>query len=419
MSNKLQPVRGTKDLYGKELELFQLVVEIAQKAANAYCYEGIQTPILEFTEVFARSVGETSDIVSKEMYSFLDRGGESLSLRPEFTAAVIRSFISNGMQQNLPLKLFSYGPLFRYERPQLGRQRQFHQINVEYLGAESYLADAEVIDLGRSILTNLGIIEKTTLEINSLGSKEDRAKHRDSLVAYLSKYKNDLSEDSKLRLEKNPLRILDSKDENDKKIIIDAPVLAEFYSNESRSFFDNLLSSLDDLAIAYQINPKLVRGLDYYSNTVFEFTTSHLGAQSTVLGGGRYNGLISMMGGSDVPGIGFGAGIERMMLLTQKEQNKPRPIAIIPIGDELVREGFMLARHLRDAGFRVVFDSDKDNSPLKRRMKNANKNNAKIAVLFGEDEAQKGVFKVKNMDLGQEIEVTAENLIDTISGMNL
>ena len=290
---KLQNVRGTYDLYGAAKRKAKKVIETASKVAEKYGFEEIETPVFEFTEVFSRNLGDTTDIVTKEMYCFEDRGGESLTLRPEGTAGIVRSFISEGMQQNLPVKLYYAGPMFRYERPQKGRQRQFTQFGVEMLGVATPQADIEVIAMAYEFLENLGLAGAVTVEINSLGDAESRKAYREKLVDYLKQHYNELSEDSKNRLEKNPLRVLDSKEDCDKKIVENAPLYADSLNENSAAFFQEVLKGLDLLGIKYRVNNRLVRGLDYYAHTVFELTTDKLGAQGTVLGGGRYDGLIA------------------------------------------------------------------------------------------------------------------------------
>ena len=302
----IQPARGTRDIYGEELRAFSFVERTAKELAERYGYGEIRTPVFEFTEVFSRGIGEATDVVSKEMYTFTDRGGESLTLRPEGTAGAVRAFISEGMEQNQPVKLFYSGSMFRYERPQKGRYRQFNQIGVELLGASSPQADIEVLSLAWEFLKALGLKDFIRLELNTLGDLESRAAYREALVSYFSAHKDELSEDSLNRLDKNPLRILDSKDERDKKIVEGAPEMTAYLNEESREFFETVQEGLKALDIPYTVNPRLVRGLDYYRHTVFEFITESLGTQGTVLGGGRYDGLVQELGGSQTPGIGFG-----------------------------------------------------------------------------------------------------------------
>lgn len=410
MSNKLRPVRGMKDLLPEDFYHQDEIVNTSKRISELYGYKPIETPILEQTNVFARTLGDNSDVVSKEMYSFEDRGGDSITLRPEFTASIMRSFISNSLFHDLPLKYFSSGPLFRYDRPQAGRQRQFHQINFEYLGAEGPLADAETIKLAMDIFDSLGIRKDFTLELNSLGSNESRQKYLDALREYFTKYKSDLSEDSAKRLEKNPLRILDSKDEKDQEMGRDAPLIHEYYSDECKNFFDDLQNYLNIFNVEYKINPRLVRGLDYYCHTAFEFTTDKLGAQSAIGGGGRYDALSKIMGGPEVPAIGFAAGIERIMLLREnyKSESK-RPITIIPIGDENIEYSLNLADKLRDSKKQTILIHK---GKIAKRMEKANKQNAKYAIIIGSDEIKAGKYNVKDMDQGIEKKLTEQEILE-------
>ena len=314
---KLQPVRGTRDLIDDDARAHLHVVDTARATAARFGYGPIVTPSFEFTDVFQRTLGETSDIVTKEMYTFEDKGGDSLTLRPEGTAGIVRAVLSGGLQNELPLKWYYAGPMFRHERPQKGRLRQFHQIGVELIGVSEPIADVEVIALAAATLDALGVLSATTLELNTLGDNESRAAYRGALVAYLEGFRDRLSEDSQQRLDRNPLRILDSKNTNDKAIVADAPSFADHLTPAAQAFFDAVRSGLEDLGIAYQINPRLVRGLDYYCHTAFEFTTDQLGAQGTVLAGGRYDGLMEMMGGQPTPGVGWAAGIERLSMLSR------------------------------------------------------------------------------------------------------
>ena len=399
--SKLQPVRGTHDLLPEECAQFQAITSFARSITSKYGFKQIATPIFEFTDVFARTMGETSDVVNKEMYSFEDRGGEPITLRPEFTAGIVRALISNGLQQDLPLKLFTSGPVFRYERPQKGRQRQFHQINCEHFGDASPTADAEIILMAADLLNSLGI--KSVLHLNSLGDTESRAKHRDALVEYLSQYKDELSEDSQTRLEKNPLRILDSKDEGDKKICENAPKLSDSFNEDSRKFFDDVQAALTKLGQEFTIDDKLVRGLDYYNHTVFEFKSSELGAQDTILAGGRYDGLVKQMGGQETPAVGWGAGIERLMLLTNFEQPEPESYMIIAGSNELKAGALEIAQKLRAEGHIVEIAKQTN---IGKAMKFADKRGAKFAVIYGEDEASKGIAQLKDLKTGTQEEIT-------------
>ena len=408
---KLQNVRGTYDLYGTAKRKAKKVIATASEVVEKYGFDEIETPIFEFTEVFARNLGDTTDIVTKEMYCFEDRGGESLTLRPEGTAGVVRSFISEGMQQNLPVKLYYAGPMFRYERPQKGRQRQFTQFGVEMLGVASPQADIEVIAMAYEFLENLGLAGAVTVEINSLGDAESRKAYREKLVNYLKQHYDELSEDSKNRLEKNPLRVLDSKEECDKRIVENAPLYADSLNETSAAFFQEVLKGLDSLGIKYRVNNRLVRGLDYYSHTVFELTTDKLGAQGTVLAGGRYDGLVAQMGGGDVPGIGWACGVERLSMLLDKDVDLPRPIAVIPVGDDAQEAALKIAYDLRKAGFRVEHGYSGN---LKKRMIKANKVNAYKAVIIGSEELNTGFVTVKDLDSGEQKSINLENLIKEI-----
>ena len=405
---KVQCVRGTYDLYGAAKRKMKKVISVGSAVVEKYGFEEIETPIFEFTEVFARNLGDTSDIVTKEMYCFEDKGGESLTLRPEGTAGVVRAFVSNGMQQNLPVKFYYTGPMFRYERPQKGRQRQFTQFGVELLGVETPQADIEIISMAYEFLEKLGLSGQVTVEINSLGDAESRAAYREKLVAYLQKHYHELSEDSKNRLEKNPLRVLDSKEECDKAVVENAPLYADSLNEESQKFFAEVLRGLDLLGIKYRVNNRLVRGLDYYSHTVFELTTDKLGAQGTVLAGGRYNGLVEQMGGGEVAGIGWAGGVERLAMLLEQDVSLPRPIAVIPVGEDTFEAALKIAHELRLAGFAVEHSYSGN---MKKRMIKANKVNAAKAVIIGSDELADQTVTIKDLDSGEQKTVALANLI--------
>ena len=404
----LHPVRGTRDLLPADSRRHRQVVDTARRIAALYGYDEIVVPIFEFTEVFQRTLGDTSDIVTKEMYTFTDRGGEQITLRPEATAGIMRALISGGLGQNLPLKLFCTGPMFRYERPQKGRYRQFHQIDIELLGAPEPEGDVEVIAVGAHILEALGILEKTTLELNTLGDFESRAAYRKALVGYLAGFRDKLSEDSRGRLERNPLRILDSKDEGDKRIVAGAPVFFDYLNEASRNFFKKVQDQLAQLGIAFTLNPRIVRGLDYYCHTVFEFTTTALGAQGAVLAGGRYDGLAETMGGPPTAGVGWAGGIERLAMLAKEAPAPGRPIAVIPVGEAAEAAALRLARDLRhrdipvELGFR---------GNLSRRMKRANRLNARAAIFLGEDELKRGTATLRDLDSGDQSEVPLDTLV--------
>ena len=412
--SKLQPVRGTYDLLPDEYRRFRHIVETARDVARLYGYREMATPIFEFTELFARGIGETTDVVSKEMYTFQDRGGESLTLRPEYTAGICRAFVSNGeLHQQLPLKLFGAGPMFRYERPQKGRQRQFHQIDLEVLGAPEPGADIEVISVAADILDRLGILERCVLKINSLGDPECRAVYRKVLVDYYSDHLDRLSEDSRNRLQRNPLRILDSKDEGDKAINTGAPSFADHLNQASRDFLAAVKDGLAATGIAFEVDPTLVRGLDYYTHTAFEFVTSHIGAQGTVLGGGRYDGLIAELGGPPTAGIGWAGGIERMLMLCNEPAPEPRPVVIAPLGPAAEAKALGIARALRRQGITVEQDY---RGNMKRRLQRANKLGARAAIIIGDDELARDMAQLKDFDSGEQREVALDKLAEALKG---
>jgi histidyl-tRNA synthetase len=420
MATKLQPVRGTHDILPAENRQRRYLGGVWRELAERYGFGEISTPVFEFTEVFHRTLGDTSDVVTKETYTFTDRGGESLTLRPEFTAAVVRAFLSEGSLANeLPCKFFYHGPAFRYERPQKGRLRQFHQVGVELLGAAEPEADVEVIALAAQGLKALGLSDKVTLEINSLGDAQSRKAYREALVAYLSAHHGGLSEESRVRLEKNPLRVLDSKDEGDRTIVAGAPVLEAHFTAEAQAFYARVREGLERLGIAYTPNHRLVRGLDYYNHTVFEFTTTQLGAQGTVLAGGRYDGLVAMMGGGDVPGVGWAAGVERMLALVDFANvaavNPPAPVAVVPIGEAAEREAWVLAQQLREAGFAVDV-AYKGNAG--KRMKRADKIGAQAALMLGDDELAQGTVALKILATGEQKTVARSALAGELSALN-
>jgi histidyl-tRNA synthetase len=403
----LQPARGTQDLLPETARRHRRVSETALAIAELYGFAEMATPIFEFTEVFARPIGETTDIVAKEMYTFKDRGGEEVTLRPENTAGVVRAVLSQGLIQSAPLKFFYSGPMFRYERPQKGRFRQFHQIGVELIGVAQPQGDIEVIALGSRILDALGVGERIVLELNTLGDPESRAAYRTALVSYFSAHVSQLSEDSLRRLERNPLRIFDSKDEADQRVSAGAPPFAEYMNTTSQDFFARVCDGLDRLGVAYRRNPRLVRGLDYYTHTAFEFITSDLGAQGTVMGGGRYDGLVEMMGGPAMPGVGWAAGIERLAMLIAEPPPPPRPIAVVPIGEAGETAALQIAEDLRSAGFVVDLGYSGN---LGRRLRRANRFRARAAVLIGEDEIGRGVAALRDLDSGTQTEVAVAEL---------
>ena len=416
----LQPIRGTRDISGDELLIHNFIIQKAREISQNYNFEEIATPIFETSEVFNRTLGETSDIVSKETYTFQDRDGSYITLRPEFTAGVVRSAISNSLLQSMPRRYFSAGAVFRHERPQKCRYRQFHQLNFEIFGSSEPTADVECIMLAWDILKSLGLQDEITLELSTLGDFESRAAYREKLVEYFSRYKEDLSEDSLIRLEKNPLRILDSKDEGDKKIVADAPKIFDALNVESQERFDKVQNQLNELRVPFTINEKIVRGMDYYCHTVFEFTTQLLGSQGTVLGGGRYDKLFEMMGANtSVPGIGFGCGIERVAELASahiKAKLNKQPLTIlIPIGEKAANSMLMVANKLRSN--RIRCDSVIANK-VSKQFEKANKMGADYVVVFGDSEIETGELKLKNMKYGTELSLSIDQIICNIKNIN-
>ena len=364
MSNTPKAIRGTQDIFGAEAEAFAHVVETFERVRKLYRFRRIEMPVFEKTEVFSRSIGETTDVVSKEMYSFLDRGDESLTLRPEFTAGIARAYITNGWQQHAPLKVATHGPLFRYERPQKGRYRQFHQLDAEIIGAAEPQADVELLVMADQVLKELGIADGVTLMLNTLGDGESRDSWRAALVEYFRAEKGELSEDSQDRLERNPLRILDSKDPRDQAFVADAPKIDDFLSGEAQDFFGAVTSGLDAAGVAWTRSQSLVRGLDYYRHTAFEFVTDRLGAQGTVLGGGRYDGLMESLGGPHTPAVGWAAGIERLAMLVGDTDGDTLEAAVVVEDDAGIAAGTKLLAGLRAAGISAELVAS--GSPKKR-----------------------------------------------------
>jgi len=403
----LQPARGTRDILGEEQRRHAHVIGTARTTAALFGFDEWSTPIFEDTRVFARTLGDTSDVVTKEMYSFADRGGESLTLRPENTAGICRALVTGGLTQSLPQKVFYAGPMFRYERPQKGRYRQFHQIGAELIGAAEPLADAETIALGWDILAKLGLAADVVLELNTLGDAASRDAYRAALVAYFSAHVEHLSADSRDRLARNPLRILDSKDAGDRALVADAPTIAAYLTDEAARFYEAVQNQLGRLGVPFTENPRIVRGLDYYSHTAFEFVTTRLGAQGTVMAGGRYDGLVAEMGGPPTPAIGWAAGIERLSMLLAAAPAAPRPVAIIPLGDAAEAAALALLQSLRQAGVRAEMAY---RGNLKRRMERANKIFARAAVILGEDEIARGVGAVKDLETGVQTEVALADI---------
>ncbi|MDF0490622.1 histidine--tRNA ligase [Sphingomonas sp. H39-1-10] len=360
-------IRGTQDIFGEEQRRFAHVVETFERVRKLYCFQRLEIPVFESTAVFARSLGETTDVVSKEMYTFEDRGGDSLTLRPEFTAGIARAYLTEGWQQYAPLKLATHGPVFRYERPQKGRFRQFHQIDAEVIGAAEPAADVELLVLADQLLHELGIAEGVTLQLNTLGDAATRDAWRAALVAHFEAHRGELSEDSLARLEKNPLRILDSKDPRDRPIADAAPGIDDYLTAEAGAFFESVTKGLDAAGVAWTRNGRLVRGLDYYRHTAFEFVTDRLGAQGTVLAGGRYDGLIESLGGPPTPGVGWAAGIERLAMLIEAPAVEALDVAVVVEQDEAYAAALALTAALRRAGHVTTLVAS--GSPRKRHDK--------------------------------------------------
>lgn len=405
MSKTLQRVRGTQDLLPETSRKFRHIENLAWNEARNYGYGEIDTPIFEMSEVFHRTLGETSDMVHKETYTFQDRGGDSVTLRPEGTAGIARAFISEGLAQNLPLKFFYSGPMFRYERPQKGRYRQFHQIGIESLGYDNPLSDVEVICLASDFLKKLDLLSSCKLLLNTLGDAASRAQYRDQLVAYFTKFKSDLSADSQMRLDKNPLRILDSKDPGDRKLILDCPRMETSMTDESKKFFDRVQLGLQKNNITFEVSSTLVRGIDYYTHSVFEFVTEKLGAQGTILAGGRYDGLIQTMGGPQTPGVGWAAGMERLAELTAENLFPLQVLkaAIVPADEAGELWALTVAKDLRSRGYATEILW---NGNVGKKMKKAASLGAQYAVIVGTTEAENKTATVKNLSTGAQSTAT-------------
>ncbi|MGI4945530.1 MAG: histidine--tRNA ligase [Janthinobacterium lividum] len=408
----LQPVRGTRDLLGDDQRRHAHVTDTARRLAGLYGFDEWATPIFEETRVFARTLGDTSDVVTKEMYTFQDRGGDSVTLRPEGTAGVCRALVSNGLTQSLPQKVFYAGPMFRYERPQKGRYRQFHQIGAELIGPAEPLADAEVIALGWHILQDLGVADGTVLELNTLGDADSRRAYREALVAHFSRHRDALSPESLDRLERNPLRILDSKEAADRALVADAPTIQAVLTPEAATFYDALQGHLTRFGVPFRENPRIVRGLDYYNHTAFEFVTDRLGAQGTVMAGGRYDGLVAQMGGPAVPAVGWAAGIERLAMLMPSAPDIQHAVVVIPLGEAQEAAALDALQALRRAGVRAEM-SYKGN--MKRRMERANRIGARTAVIIGDAELARGVAQVKDLATGAQTEVALADLVGRLA----
>lgn len=400
MSKVIQAIRGMNDCLPSETNVWQMVESVLRRVASNYGFAEIRMPIVESTNLFKRSIGEVTDIVEKEMYTFDDRNGDSLTLRPEGTASCVRAGNQHGLLYNQEQRLWYMGPMFRHERPQKGRYRQFHQFGIEAFGMATPDIDAEVIMLSARLWKELGISEYVTLELNSLGSNEERAAYRDALVAYLTQHEDKLDEDSKRRMHTNPLRVLDSKNPDVQAALVDAPKLSDYFGDETNQHFDQLKAYLDNAGIAYKINERLVRGLDYYNRTVFEWVTDSLGAQGTVCAGGRYDGLVEQLGGKGTPGIGFALGIERLvlMLTSLEKANNVRPQVdayVIALGEGADMQAVALAEKLRDQVPETRIQCHCGGGNMKKQMKRADKSGAQIALILGEDEIANQQVTVK------------------------
>jgi histidyl-tRNA synthetase len=411
MSKGPQKIRGTQDIWGEAADRFQTVVAAFERVRRLYGFRRVEMPVFEATQVFARSIGETTDIVSKEMYSFEDRGGDSLTLRPEFTAGICRAYLSEGWQQLAPVKVATHGPAFRYERPQKGRYRQFHQLDAEIIGAGEPASDVELIAMGAQMLDELGIGARVTLKLNTLGGPATRDAWRAALVEHFRGRRSDLSEESRARLEKNPLRILDSKEHQDFPIVDHAPVVDDFLTPEASDFFARVTTGLDAAGVAWTRDPRLVRGLDYYRHTAFEFVTEDLGAQSAVIAGGRYDGLIESLGGPCTPAVGWAAGIERLAMLIEAPAPPAIDAAVIPLGEAAEPAAARLAAELRRAGIACEM-AYKGN--MKKRMQKASASGARFAIILGEDELVRGEAAVKDLGSGEQRDIKLAEVAEAV-----
>lgn len=408
MAKNIQAIRGMNDYLPADTIVWQRIESTLKRILTNYGISEIRTPIVEHTPLFQRAIGEVTDVVEKEMYSFQDRGDESLTLRPEGTAGCVRAGIERGLLYNQEQRLWYIGPMFRYERPQKGRYRQFHQLGAEIFGLSGPDIDAELIMMTARWWRELGIAEHVTLELNSIGSLQARAKYREALVAFLEQHKEKLDEDCKRRMYTNPLRVLDSKDQGVQTLLNDAPELFDYLDEESKIHFDGLCAILDAAGIKYRINQRLVRGLDYYNRTVFEWVTTALGAQGTVCAGGRYDGLVEQLGGHNTPAVGFAMGLERMVLLVQEvnpdfvKDTAVTDVYLASFGDGSQVAAMLLAEQVRDSlpGVRIMTNYGGGN--FKKQLGRADKNGARIALILGEDEIANGTVTVKELATGEQ-----------------
>ena len=394
-----QAIRGMNDVLPSDVSVWQYVESVCRAVVGRYAYQEIRFPVLEKTALFQRTVGEVTDIVEKEMYTFLDRNGDSLSLRPEGTAACVRAAIQNGLLHNAIQRLWYVGAMYRHERPQKGRYRQFHQFGVESFGVSSVQMEVEQLLLAHRIFEELGISDVIHLEINSLGSKDCRVRYKAALVEYFHQYRSLLDEDAERRLQTNPLRILDSKNPDVKKVVANAPLLSDYWSEESQGHFESVCQQLDMMGIDYTVNSRLVRGLDYYCHTVYEWVTDALGAQGTVCAGGRYDGLVEKLGGKPTPAVGFSMGLERVVLLMEEQERCQFPLHAywILVGEKAQAVGMQLAESFRDQLPGLHFEVNVHGGSFKSQFKRADKSGALFALILGEDELASGVIGVKNL----------------------
>ena len=418
---KIQAITGMKDLLPEETPLWEKVEGILRETVESYGYSEIRMPILEKTDLFVRSIGEVTDVVEKEMYSFEDVGGDKLSLRPEGTAGCVRACNEHGIIHNQERRLWYMGPMFRHEKPQKGRYREFHQFGIEVFGLTGPDIDAEILMLTNRIWQKFGISDHVKLELNSLGSAEERKQYRSRLVSFLEEHKDVLDEDSKRRMYTNPLRVLDSKNEAVQELLKDAPKLSDFFGEETKAHFSGLRQLLDEAGIRYEINDRLVRGLDYYNYTVFEWVTDLLGAQSTICGGGRYDGLVEQLGGQPSPAVGCAIGLERFMLVAeavgQQQSRGPVDVYFCSMGENARRRSFQIAEKLRTdiRGLRLMMNCD--DGAFKKQFKKADKSGAKYALVLGDDELSKGIVAVKDLrNDGNQQEIALDDLAGFLKG---
>ncbi len=411
MSSTPQPVRGMQSLLGPDADRMAAVVAAFDRVRRIYGFKRVEVPVLEPTAVFARSLGETTDVVSKEMYSFDDKGGDSVTMRPEFTAGIARAYLSEGWQQFAPLRVATHGPAFRYERPQKGRFRQFHQLDAEIIGAAEPQADVEAIAFAAQLLAELGLADRSTLRLNTLGDSETRQKWRNALHAHFKRHAADLSDDSRARVERNPLRILDSKAHQDWSIADSAPGIDDFLTAEAGAFFEAVTKGLDAAGVAWEREPRLVRGLDYYRHTAFEFVTEELGAQSQLLGGGRYDGLVEALGGPHTPAVGWAAGIERLAMMIDEPAAETSDTVLIPLGEDAERVAATILADLRRSG--VAADMAYRGN-MKKRLQRANAAGARFVIILGDNEVSAGEAQVKDLASGEQRAVAFESLAEAI-----